>query len=93
MYRKISGLDINELKVGACTFHQLPTTSRHLGYHASRVIKCPVDSLMCARLQVLEKNMIEALNYNVDVSPQELFDYGRKTVGWRKQEMFRPENP
>lgn len=92
MYRKISGLDINELKVGACTFHnnsRLPPAT----LPTSRVIKCPVDGLMCARLQVLEKNMIEALNYNVDVSPQELFDYGRKTVGWRKQEMFRPENP
>lgn len=51
----------------------------------------PCWAALC--VQVLEKNLLEALNYHVDVTPQELLDYGRKTIFWRRQEMFRPENP
>lgn len=46
-----------------------------------------------AHSQVLEVEMLKALSYDLVVPPRQLFDYGSKALGWRRQAMFRPENP
>lgn len=37
--------------------------------------------------------MLKALSYDLVVPPRQLFDYGIKLLQWRRNAMFRPENP
>lgn len=37
--------------------------------------------------------MLKALSYDLVVPPRQLYDYGSKVIGWKRQAMFRPENP
>jgi hypothetical protein len=37
--------------------------------------------------------MLKALNYNIEVTRREVYDYGHKALQWKRASMFRPENP
>jgi hypothetical protein len=43
-------------------------------------------------VQVLESEMLKTLNYNIEVAPREVFDYGMRLLAWKRRSMFRPEN-
>jgi len=52
-----------------------------------------ISGLSESELKVLESEMLKRLNYNIEVSGQEIYDYGVKALTWQKRVMFRPENP
>lgn len=42
-------------------------------------------------LKKLELTMLHALNFDVDVSPDEIFGYGEKLMSYKQTSMFRPD--
>lgn len=96
-YAKASGLAEGELKVGGpsrtcldgCVWGGM--MHQAAGKQIDRPWPPPFSSLN--ETQVLEVEMLKALSYDLVVPPRQLYDYGSKVIGWKRQAMFRPENP
>ena len=43
--------------------------------------------------QVLEVEMLRMLQYDLVVPPRQLFEYGTKTLGYKRLPLFRQESP